>query len=103
MRMRVAVDTNGLFTGQAGGARYIRGLLAGLKHVCSEVDWFEFAWPVENLEYGQPKRALKTFYRELVWSHAVAPVRLRRSGATLYHATGSYFVAVPQSIHTVVT
>jgi glycosyltransferase involved in cell wall biosynthesis len=102
--VRVAIDTNGLFTGQAGGARYIRGLLSGLRRVKPPgLDYFELAWPVENLQYRQPQRALKTFYRELIWARTAAPRRLKQERPDLYHATGSHFISVPKDIRCVVT
>jgi glycosyltransferase involved in cell wall biosynthesis len=101
--MRVAIDTNGLFTGQAGGARYIRGLLGGMRNLAPPLDYFQFAWEVENLAYQQPTRSLKTLYRELLWAHTVAPWQLAHRGADLYHATGSYFVSVPKSVRCVAT
>jgi glycosyltransferase involved in cell wall biosynthesis len=101
--MRIAIDTNALFTGQAGVARSVRGLLTGLARLPQRLDFFTLAWEVENLEYRQPARALKTFYRELVWAKTVAPRRLTRQHADLYHANGSYFVSVPRGIRRVVT
>ena len=101
--MRVAVDTNGLFTGQAGVARYIRGLLNGLNQLKPPLDCFQFAWPIENLQYHQPARAAKTFYRELVWAKTIAPLTLKRRSTDLYHATGSHFISVPRPTRCVVT
>ena len=101
--MRVAVDTNALFTGNAGITRYTRGLLRGLSSLQPPLDLLPFAWEVENFRYRQPARALKTLYREIVWARTVAPRRLRQIGAELYHATGSFFVSVPKPVKTVVT
>ncbi len=101
--MRAAIDTNGLFTGQAGVARHIRGLLSGLAAIQPKVEWFPLAWEVENLEYRQPVRACKTLYRELFWAKWVAPRLLIQNQTDLYHATGSYFVSVPRSVRCVVT
>jgi glycosyltransferase involved in cell wall biosynthesis len=101
--MRVAIDTNGLFTGQAGVARAIRGLLSGLGRITPRLDHFHLAWKVENLAYDQPIRAIKTFYRELVWAKTVAPRKLIEQRADLYHAIGSYYVSTPRSIRRVAT
>jgi glycosyltransferase involved in cell wall biosynthesis len=101
--MRIAVDTNGLFTGNAGGARYVRGVLNGLDKLDPPVPYFRLAWPVENLAYRQPARGLKTLYRELWWANLIAPAVLRRERAQVYHATGSFFVSVPAEIKCVVT
>lgn len=101
--MRIAVDTNALHTGQAGIARHVRGLLTGLSRVAPKLDFFPFAWEVDNFGYKQPARAFKTACRELIWGKFFAPVRLRKEKAGLYHATGSHFVAVPKEIPCVVT
>jgi glycosyltransferase involved in cell wall biosynthesis len=85
--VRVAIDTTGLYTTQAGVARYIRGLLGGFKQMAKPPDFFELAWPVENFAYQQPQRALKTAYREFVWGPLLANAALRRGGASLLHTT----------------
>ena len=84
--LRVAIDTNGLYTTRAGVARYIRGLLTGLRTL-PEVEIVEHAWEVENFEYRQPRRSWRTFYREVIWANFVGPGLLRSSGAQVYHAT----------------
>ena len=101
--MRVAIDTNGLYTGQAGGARYIRGLLRGLTHNRPPIEWFPIAWEVENLAYRQPLRACRTLYREVLWANLAAPRFLRQHRSDVYHATGSFFVSVPPGVKSVVT
>ncbi len=101
--MRVAIDTNGLYTGQAGTARHIRGFLRGLQSLTHPVDYFPLAWEVENLDFRQPARMLKTAYRELIWARTAAPRALVRQKADLYHATGSYFVRAPRGLKQVVT
>jgi alpha-1,3-rhamnosyl/mannosyltransferase len=101
--MRVAIDTNGLYTGQGGTARHIRGFLHGLQTSSAKIDFFPFAWPVRNLAYQQPGRALKTAYRELIWANTVAPWKLARSRADLYHVMGSDFVSSPKRLKRIVT
>jgi alpha-1,3-rhamnosyl/mannosyltransferase len=101
--VRVAIDTSGIYTGQAGGARYIRGLLRGLGNIQSGVDWFPIAWEVENLAYRQPQRACKTLYREVFWANFVAPSLLRQKAADVFHSTGTYFISVPRHVKKVVT
>ncbi len=101
--MRVAVDTNSLFTGNAGVARYTRGLLRGLGSLEPALDLVPFAWEVQNLQYKQPARAFKTLYREIIWARTTAPKRLWTLSADVYHATGSFFVKVPKSVRCVVT
>jgi|UniRef100_UPI004049E1D0 hypothetical protein len=47
--MRIALDTNALYTTRAGVARYVRGLLTGLKELNpADIIIDELAWPVEN-------------------------------------------------------
>lgn len=101
--MRVVIDTNGLYTGQAGTARHIRGFLRGLDAVSAPIDYSLLAWEKENLGYRQPARSLKTLYRELIWSRTVAPRELRRRKPDVYHVTGSFFMTVPRGMKQVAT
>jgi glycosyltransferase involved in cell wall biosynthesis len=102
--MRVAVDTNGLYTAQAGVARYIRGLLRGFRELQDpRVEIVPLAWEVENFEYRQPQRALKTFYRELFWAKWIAPSLIRKSGASLLHSTVNCLMTVPPRLPEVLT
>ncbi|MCC6233436.1 MAG: glycosyltransferase family 4 protein [Verrucomicrobiales bacterium] len=103
--MRAAVDTNALYTTRAGVARYVRGLLSGLRTVAAGTSWEldEFAWPVENFGFQQPWRALRTFYRELFWAPCLAPRLLRRNRFDLLHATGVPLFTPPPSVAHVVT
>lgn len=82
--MRVAFDTHPLHTTRAGVARYVRRLLAGLEAACPEIGIEPIAWPYDNFEYKQPRRAWRTFYRELVWARWAGPRALGRSGADLW-------------------
>jgi hypothetical protein len=55
---RLAIDTTGMYTAQAGVARYIRGLLRGMEALGAEAPAVTpVAWEVENFEYKQPQRA----------------------------------------------
>ncbi len=102
--MRVALETSALYTTQAGVARYTRGLLSGLRHLATpDLDFWECAWPVTNFSFRQPQRALKTFYREFIWSRLLAPRALRRNRADLFHALVSSLVVPPKAIRTVTT
>src|SRR2546428_7399416 len=102
--MHVVVDTNGLYTTQAGVARYIRGLLRGLRrNATPNIDISELAWEVENFDYRQPERALKTLYREIVWSRAIAPGCIRKMRADVVHATGTPLYDPPNETRLVVT
>jgi alpha-1,3-rhamnosyl/mannosyltransferase len=102
--MKVAINTDGLYTTQAGTARYIRGLLRGLRRTApSGIEWFELAWPVENYSYQQPARALKTFYREMIWAKLLAPAKIRDSAATVLHSTAGWLIDPPEPVRCVAT
>ncbi len=103
--MNVAVDTNALYTTRAGVARYVRGLLGGLRRVGGREDWrfSEFAWPVENFAFRQPRRAWRTFYREFIWTGFPARAALRRAAGGLLHSTGTPLLHPPGGIRHVVT
>lgn len=88
--LRAAIDTNGLYTSRAGVARYIRGLLTGLRTI-SELEIIRHAWKVENFEHRQPRRSWRTFYREIIWANFISPGLLRKSGAQIYHATSGLY------------
>lgn len=97
--IKLTVETNACYTSSAGVARYVRGLLKGLRRVDpADLAVSEFAWPVENLDFAQPRRALKTAYRELVWAPFVAPRLLRRSGCDLLHMTTSLPLRTPEAL-----
>jgi glycosyltransferase involved in cell wall biosynthesis len=101
-RVRVGVETTGIYTTNAGVARYVRGLLRGLGRVGGH-DAFELGWPVENLKYQQPARALKTVYREYVWGKMLAPRELLREKAAVVHSTSSMFIRPPRGVKHVIT
>ena len=83
--MKVQIDTTPLYTSRAGVARYVRGLLHGLSRVTpAGVQVEELGWPVENLGYAQPARALITLAREWGWAKLVAPMRARHADV-LHH------------------
>ena len=47
--IRVALDTNALYTTRAGVARYVRGLQWGLEQLDDpDLEIFDLAWAVEN-------------------------------------------------------
>jgi glycosyltransferase involved in cell wall biosynthesis len=100
----IGIDTNGLYTTQAGVARYIRGLLNGLKRVAApDVELKAVAWEVENFLYRQPGRALKTVYRELIWARFNAPLHLRKHNVALLHSTAGPLIRRPRGVREVVT
>jgi alpha-1,3-rhamnosyl/mannosyltransferase len=104
VRTRVAVDGSGLYVAQAGVARYIRGLLRGLRALDPpDLEIHELAWPVTNFGYRQPGRALKTVYREWIWAKLIAPRYLRRARFGLFHSTGSFIVRPPPGVVAVAT
>lgn len=100
--MKVTLETSALYTSRAGVARYVRGLLHGLQAVRSEgVQIAELGWPVENFEFGQPLRALKTMAREWGWAKVVAPARLR--GMDVLHHTALPIIPFVRGVRHVVT
>jgi glycosyltransferase involved in cell wall biosynthesis len=102
--LQVGIDTNSLFTTQAGCARYVKGLLRGLRSLPPDViSPVEVAWPVPNLDYHQPQRALRTFYRELVWARFMAPHQLQRQAIKLFHSTANVIVSPGYGITHVAT
>jgi glycosyltransferase involved in cell wall biosynthesis len=101
--MKVAVETNWLYIMRRGCARYVRGLLTGLEELkAPDLEYFPLAWPVENYSHGQPLRAIKTAYRELVWAHWHAPRILREQKADLVHLTGHIlaYLRSPKRVYT---
>lgn len=96
--MKATIDTNALFVTQAGAARMARGLLRGLRQLKPVPEFSELAWPVENFAFQQPKRALKTFYREFIWAKWIAPARLRRLKPDVFHATAMLWVTPPREM-----
>jgi glycosyltransferase involved in cell wall biosynthesis len=90
--LHVALDTHPLYTTRAGAARYVRGLVDGLRRLASEVAVTEIAWPVENFGYAQPRRAWRTFYRECWWARRHAPRAVRAAGADVVHLTAPPFI-----------
>lgn len=102
--MRVGIDTNGLYTTQAGVARYIRGLIGGLDSSGDPgLDVVPIAWAVDNLSYRQPQRTLKTLYREGLWAPLVAPRRMRSGGVDVFHAAAGPLLRVPGGVPRVAT
>jgi alpha-1,3-rhamnosyl/mannosyltransferase len=102
--MRVALDTNSLYTAQAGIARYVRGLACGFRELApADIEIQEFAWPVENFSYRQPQRAAKTLFRELIWAKWIAPSRLAVERIDLLHAASGVMVIPPRGVKHVVT
>ena len=102
--MHVALDTNAIFTCQAGANRYVQHLLRALRALGdAALEIQEVAWRVNNLTYRQPQRSIKTAYRELVWAPFMAPRMLRRAQVELFHSTAGILVRPPRPIRHVVT
>ncbi len=100
----VGYDTTGIYTGQAGVARYVRGVRRALEQVKPKgIDIFPLAWEVENFGYRQPMRAMKTVYRELFWGKVLAPRILHNHGADILHSTSSLFIKCPSDVKHVIT
>src|SRR5262249_14600285 len=98
--MKVLVETSAIYTSRAGVARYVQGLLHGLKQV-EPANVEELGWPVENLDYAQPMRAVKTLAREWGWAKWIAPSRVRR--ADVLHHTALPMIPFVQPTRHVVT
>ncbi len=85
--MKVLLDTNCLYTTRAGTARYTQGLLDGFASLqADDLEIQPLGWPVYNLGYRQPLRALKTAYREGIWNRTHATWQLRSARADLFHS-----------------
>jgi glycosyltransferase involved in cell wall biosynthesis len=102
--MKVALDTNSIYTSSAGVARYVRGVAQGLAtSVTSPDEIFHFAWQHHKPQSNGWRRAANTVYREWVWARLIAPGLLRRMKPDVYHATGSALLTPPQPIPFVAT
>jgi alpha-1,3-rhamnosyl/mannosyltransferase len=102
--LRVAVDVSALFVTKAGTARYIRGLLSGFRQLGADTpEVEEIAWPVENFDYRQPRRLLRTAYRELIWARSVAPKILRKGEFDVFLSPAGWMVKPPAGLPHVVT
>ena len=101
---RLGIDTNALYNTQAGSARYVRGLLTGLEQVApADLEVQEVAWPVANFGFRQPKRGLRTIYRECFWAPWIAPRQLRLERIETFHSTATVLVQPPAAIRHVAT
>ena len=87
--MKVVIDTNPLYTSRAGVCRYVNGLLAAMPCLENAPDIMELAWPVENLTYRQPDRAIKTAYRELIWPRTRAAQLIQSEIPDILHTTAN--------------
>ncbi len=102
---RVGVDANARYVSRAGIARYVDGLLSALPRAMPPAGAvFPVAWEHPNLGYAQPRRMLKTAYREFWWGKVVAPRLLRAQHADVFHSTGSgHYVRIPAGVRHVLT
>ncbi|OGV63977.1 MAG: hypothetical protein A2283_11935 [Lentisphaerae bacterium RIFOXYA12_FULL_48_11] len=102
--VKIAIDTNPIYTTQAGTARYVNGLLRGLRQLSvPDLSVVPLAWETENFGYDQPGRILKTIWRELIWAPMIAPFVLRRNATDLLHITGGLVISIPRGIKSVHT
>jgi len=102
--VKIAIDSNPLYTTQAGTARYVNGLLRGLRRLSvPDLNIVPLAWEKENLRYDQPRRMLRTIWRELIWAPMIAPFVLRRNATDLLHITGGLVISIPRGIKSVLT
>jgi len=85
--MKVAVDASSLRVTRAGVARYVRGILRGLRESArdgDEVSPIEFQF--DNFDFRQPRRSLITAFREGVWGPLLAPLEVRARGSQVLHS-----------------
>lgn len=102
--MRISIDTSALFVSQAGVARYVKGLLKGIRSLQrSDLCVNELAWQVENMGYRQPGRSLRTVYRDVIWRCLLAPRHLRSVAPDLFHSPWGGYVRPPRDLPWVVT
>lgn len=101
--MKLAIDTNCRRVTRAGTTRYLDGLLHGFRETLPDLEVQEIEWPVDNLDYRQPARALKTFYRELGWAPFIGAARVRDSGCDVFHSPAGFLIPPPGSIPHVAT
>src|SRR5579864_1787683 len=102
--IRVALDTNALYTSRAGVARYVHGLRRGLVELNQpELKILDLAWKVENFRFKQPERACKTFYRDLIWAPFVARQILSKDKVDILHSLAGPYIEPPKSARSVVT
>ncbi len=102
--MKIALDTNGYYTGKGGVARYTRKLQESLQTLATgDVQVEALSWPVFNTTFTQPWRAMKTAYRELFWARLVAPAILSRGRYDLAHLVSSVPIQFPPTVRKVVT
>lgn len=101
---RAAIDVSALYVTKAGTARYIRGLQSGFREIgpgAPEIS--EVVWPVENFEYKQPRRLLRTAYREFIWARVVAPHIIKNGDFDVFHSPAGWMVDPGRKIPHVVT
>lgn len=85
--MKVAVDASSLRVTRAGVARYVRGILRGLRESArdgDEVSPIEFQF--DNFDYRQPRRTLVTAFREGLWGPVLAPMEVTSRGSDVLHS-----------------
>ena len=84
--LRIIIDSNAIYTDQVGATRYVNGLLRGLRKLSvPDLNIVPLVWEKENLGYDQPRRMLRTIWRELIWAPMIAPFVLRRNATDLLH------------------
>lgn len=104
MSVCVAIDTSYFQIGKGGVARYIECLLAAIRKIApSDIAVQTISFPLQNHEFRQPQRMLKTLAREVVWQPILAPLEMRRMGIELLHATSTACVRAPQGVPVIAT
>ena len=102
--MRIGLETSAIYVSQAGVSRVIRGLLKGFRQMpAGAPEIVEIGWPVENYSHRQPRRALRTAYRELYWAKWIAPRQLKHHACDLFHSTTVGLIPPPLGLREVAT
>jgi alpha-1,3-rhamnosyl/mannosyltransferase len=100
--MDVTIDTNCRHVTLAGTTRYVNGLISAMRTL-PDIKLHEIAWQVDNLDYNQPMRALKTLYRERFWAPYIAKWQLSRRHTDVFHSPAGYLIEPPPTSARVVT
>lgn len=94
MALDVTIDTNCRHVTRAGTTRYVDGLISAMR-VVPDINLHEISWKVDNLEYNQPARAIKTLYRERFWAPYIARRQLDQRNTDVFHSPAGYLIDPP--------
>jgi glycosyltransferase involved in cell wall biosynthesis len=93
-KIHASIDTSCRRVTRAGTTRYLEGLLRGLADLPKDkIHVSELEWPVDNLNYKQPERLLKTFFREFIWAPFLLPKAISASKPDIFHTPSAIFAS----------